>query len=148
MPTALSKKISILSATFLFFGICLVQQLIAQGQSSTAGSGEAARIEWLAELRQKAERGEAESQRLLGSFYENGSGVKQNYATAARWYRNAAEQGDAVSQFYLASLYDNGFGVPLNHTEAASWYRRAAEQSHAEAQHNLGEMYRLGRGVL
>jgi TPR repeat protein len=45
-------------------------------------------------------------------MYENGNGVAQDYATAAKFYRLAAEQGNARAQNNLGSLYDSGQGVP------------------------------------
>lgn len=99
-------------------------------------------------LRQEAERGDAEAQYDLGLLYENGEGVPQNHAEAAKWYQKAAEQGDADAQFDLGGMYYYGLdGVRKNHTSAAKWYRKAAEQGHARAQFNLGGMYRDGEGV-
>jgi len=44
-------------------------------------------------LREQAEAGDANAQFHIGSMYENGSGVRQDYAEAAIWYRKAAERG-------------------------------------------------------
>ena len=42
---------------------------------------------------QAADKGFAEAQYTLGNFYEDGTGVMQDYAEAMRWYRLAAAQG-------------------------------------------------------
>ena len=40
-----------------------------------------------------AEQGHAAAQKHLGTMYEFGQGVSQDYAEAVKWYRLAAEQG-------------------------------------------------------
>ncbi|MDO4440771.1 MAG: sel1 repeat family protein, partial [Moraxella sp.] len=37
-----------------------------------------------------AEQGNADAQFNLGNMYDNGNGVKQDYAQAVRWFRKAA----------------------------------------------------------
>jgi TPR repeat protein len=98
-------------------------------------------------LRKKAEAGDAKAQFDIGSMYENGSGVKQDYAEAAKWYRRAAERGDARAQYNLGIFHQNGWGVTLDPAEAVKWYRKAAMQGAASAQYNLGFMYFNGQGV-
>jgi S1-C subfamily serine protease len=80
-------------------------------------------------------------------MYHFGTGVKQDYAEAAKWYRQSAEQGVAFAQWNLGAIYCNGQGVQKDYAEAAKWYRKAAEQGNAEAQFRLGAMYALGYGV-
>ncbi len=83
----------------------------------------------------------------LGTMYDNGRGVAQDYGDAVKWYRRAAEQGNALAQFNLGVMYANGQGVAQDYAEAVKWYRRAAEQDYADAQFFLGLMYESGRGV-
>ena len=61
--------------------------------------------------RHAAEQGDADAQYNLGVAYDNGEGVPQDHAEAARWYRLAAEQGNASAQFNLGVAYENGEGV-------------------------------------
>ncbi|WP_354121819.1 tetratricopeptide repeat protein [Bradyrhizobium sp. LA6.12] len=68
-----------------------------------------------------AERGNAPAQTYLGSLFETGRGVPENYTEAAMWYRRAAEQGDSRAQYSLGLLYDRGQGVPQNIVEASKW---------------------------
>jgi len=58
-----------------------------------------------------AEQGVAEAQFNLGLMYYNGQGVRQDYAEAVRWYRQAAEQGNAEAQNNLGAMYAIGQGV-------------------------------------
>jgi hypothetical protein len=98
-------------------------------------------------LRKQAEAGDVKAQFNIGSIYENGSGVRQDYAEAAKWYRKAAERGDARAQYNLGIFHQNGWGVPQDFTEAVKWYRKAGMQGAAAAQYNLGFMYLNGQGV-
>lgn len=68
-----------------------------------------------------ADDGDAKAQTWVGRMYENGEGVTQNYAEAARWYRRAANQGNTDSQLHLASLYEGRPGFPMNLVEAHKW---------------------------
>src|SRR3970282_1368751 len=79
-------------------------------------------------IRKQAEAGDAKAQFNIGSMYENGSGVRQDYAEAAKWYRKAAERGDGEGQYNLGILNQNGWGVPQDDKEAVKWYRKAAVQ--------------------
>ena len=101
----------------------------------------------LADLRARAEAGDASAQYFLGVMYATGDGVPQDNVEAVAWFRRAAEQGDASAQFNLAVMYDTGQGVPKDDTEAVTWYRKAAEQGDAGAQFSLGQMYLAGDGV-
>jgi TPR repeat protein len=101
----------------------------------------------IAEIKAKAESGEAESQFQLGRRYDKGEGVPRDLVEAAKWYRKAAEQGLAKAQDNLGVCYDRGEGVAQDHAEAAKWFRKAAEQNLPRAQSNLGVCYDHGTGV-
>ena len=51
------------------------------------------------ETLQLAEQGNADAQYNLGVMYYNGRGVRQDYAEAVKWYRQAAEQGYPQAQY-------------------------------------------------
>lgn len=97
--------------------------------------------------RKLAEKGDAQSQFMLGALYATGKGVARDHAEAAKWYLKSAKQGLAAAQNNLGFMYDRGLGVPQSDHEAVRWYIGAAEQGHAQAQNNLGVMYGTGRGV-
>lgn len=94
-----------------------------------------------------AEQGDAKAQIILGSMYDTGLGVPQDYKEALKWYLLAAKQGNAKAQSKLGSMYDIGLGVPQDHKEALKWRQLAAEQGDAFAQLNLGAMYDHGKGT-
>jgi uncharacterized protein len=102
--------------------------------------------ESVAELRKKAEAGNADAQTSLGVRYNIGKGVSKDYKEAVKWFRKAAEQGHAKAQAHLGWRYKYGGGVPQDDKEAVKWFRKAAEQGYPNAQYFLGGMYLNGKG--
>ena len=94
-----------------------------------------------------ARNGNANSQFNVGLAYANGDGVEQNFAEAARWYREAASRGHAGAMNNLGVLYTEGKGVEKNYTEAINWFRKAADNGDKNAMCNLGFRYENGEGV-
>jgi TPR repeat protein len=121
--------------------------LLASVQGALAQSRDAALTPDLSTVKRQAASGDPKAEAELGTMYEKGDGVPQDYPQAASWFRKAAEQGAATAQNDLGTLYDHGQGVSQDHSQAAIWYRRAAEQNLAEAQYNLGVLYKHGWGV-
>jgi uncharacterized protein len=102
----------------------------------------------LADIRAKAEQGNAEAQYVLGTAFTFGNlGVAKNQVEAVKWYRKAAEQNHADAQYNLSVSYSKGAGVAKNKIEAVKWCRKAAEQNLAMAQAVLGSDYFFGEGV-
>ena len=95
----------------------------------------------------KASAGDAPSMLLVARAYAAGSGVDQDDAIAADWYRRAAEAGNIDAEIRLAECYRDGRGAPRDMAQAASWYRKAAEQGDLAAQATLGLLYSVGLGV-
>ena len=134
----------------LAFAAMLMVALPAYGQDDQKGIDAYDRGDYataLSEWRPLTEAGDADAQFNLGLMYDEGWGVAQDSAEAARLYRWAAEQGHASAQYNLGLLYANGWGVAQDDAEAAKWWRLAAEQGDADAQNDLGHMYRNGDGV-
>jgi TPR repeat protein len=61
-----------------------------------------------ADLRAKAEKGDADAQGILGSTYNFGQGVDKDQAEAVKWFRKAAEQGEEDAQYNLGVCYGKG----------------------------------------
>lgn len=128
----------------------VIQAVRKRFEGTPTQIAEVARVEEaadIADLRQRANAGEAVAQAQLGYRYYNGRGVLQSHAEAARLYRLAMDQGDANGQFGLGVCYARGIGVARDYAEAARLFKLAADQGHARAQSNLGQAYELGRGV-
>ena len=74
----------------------------------------------------EAESGVAKAQFALGCFYEQAQhGIVQDFAAAARWYREAAVQGHNGAQLYLGLLLVQGKGVDQDVIEAYKWIELA-----------------------
>lgn len=132
-------------AILLIWSIGVLAPSTAFGQSEKPSSQSPP--ESLEGLRRAAEQGDADAQVNLGFAYEQGEGVRKDYAEGARWFRKAAENGNVRAQDSLGEIYGRGLGVPQDDVEAARWKRKAAEQGYAYAQATLGWMYDQGRGV-
>lgn len=87
----------------------------------------------LKEFRFLAERGHAEAQNKVGSYYDLGLGVIQNYKEAVTWYRKSSEQGDAFAQYNLGIMYVNGRGVPQDNIYAHMWFNISESVRHSYA---------------
>lgn len=127
----------------LFLFLLLVVAVAQQTNSSPSATNLTA----FAELKAKAEKGDANAQTLIGSYYLIGQDVPTDYAEAVKWLRKAVEQRNAIAQYILGGCYRDGKGVPKNAEEAVRWYRLAAEQGIIEAQYSLGVCYHAGEGV-
>ena len=80
-----------------------------------------------------AKQGVAEAQFNLGTMYDSGQGVRQNYAEAVRWHRKAAEQGNAKAQYNLGLMYANGHGVHQDFHLSKEWFGKACDGRIQEA---------------
>jgi uncharacterized protein len=98
-------------------------------------------------LRPLADRGLVDAQFRLGSMYEYGEGVTQDYTEAVNWYRRAADQKQPQAELMLGSAYDRGHGVAKDEVESLRWYRLAADHGLDAAQLLLGNAYQFGLGV-
>ena len=96
-----------------------------------------------------AEKGDADAQHSLYSFYWNGTmGGIQDSKKALYWLNKSAEQGFYLSQLCLGDFYQTGDGVAApDLPKVFFWYLKAAEQGNAQGMNGLGRLYELGRGV-
>ncbi len=124
----------------------LLLLMVSAAFQSPAQQSEAGR-KLLADIRTKAETGDAEAQYNLGVCYATRRGVAKDEVEAVKWYRKAAEQNYAKAQCNLGGCYATGQGVVKDEVEAVKWWRKAAEQDNAEAQMFLGGCYATGQGV-
>ena len=86
-----------------------------------------------AECLAEAEQGNPIAQFVLGSMYENGEGVSQDYLLAVKWYSKAAEQGDVDAQYNLGRMYADGSGVVQDYVTSHVWFNIAGGQGYQDA---------------
>ena len=91
----------------------------------------------------QAEKGDDVAQFILGFLYDEGKGVPQDYAEAAKWYRMAAKQGNKAAQHNLG-LMDDQDQVSKDRAEMQKWHRSAAGPKTAGLS-NAGLMNDQGR---
>ncbi len=91
-------------------------------------------------IREDARDGDVYAQVELGDMYADGDGVEQDFAEAAKWYRNAADKGYHLAQYLIGGLYKEGKGVPQDDDEAVKWFRKAAAQGLRDAKLELEKM--------
>ncbi len=94
-----------------------------------------------------ARAGQLSAQKRIAADFYNGSGVKQNYAAAVKWYRRAAMQGSAQAMRWLAWCYQNGHGTTVNDPRAWRWYRKSAAKGNLLAAYSIGYFYHKGLAV-
>ena len=76
---------------------------------------------------EQAEKGNAEAQCTVGSFYIDGTGVKQSYVKAAEWFRKSAAQDHPEGVFNLGVCYYQGKGVEENNLKAFELFVKARD---------------------
>lgn len=116
---------------------CMVLQLHGQNPVSNPDQ----------DLRDKAARGDAKAQNVLGWNYSQGIGVGKADVEAVKWFRKAADQNYASAQYNLGYCYSKAKGVKKDHEEAMRWFYKAAVQNHANSQYAVGYGYCEGQGV-
>lgn len=99
------------------------------------------------QLREWADRGEADSQFELGLRQITGEGVKKNLAEGVKFIEKAAKQKHLRAQHIMGTLYEDGVGVKKDLAKAAEWYRTSADLGFALSQHSLAILYEDGKGV-
>jgi uncharacterized protein YfiM (DUF2279 family) len=99
------------------------------------------------ELRQLAERGNAEAQYRVGLMYEFGKGYPADMEQAIIWIRKAAAQGHVSAEVELGVIYATGDRVTEDDAQSVAWFQKAATAGNATAQYNLGLLYAKGQGV-
>lgn len=81
----------------------------------------------IAQLKERAEKGEAAAQAHIGYFLLTGSnGMARNETAAFKWYYKAAQQGYPPAQYNLGVLFFEGRGIQKDDELAYFWLHLAA----------------------
>jgi uncharacterized protein len=109
-----------ISTIFIAAGLCIAQAANAgQLEDGTAAHDRGDYTTAIRLWRPLADQGVAQAQFLLGTMYENGKGVAQDYREAMKWYRLAAHyEGYAAPLYALGLMYTNGRGVTQDNIHA------------------------------
>lgn len=99
------------TTAFLVVGPCLAcGDTLTADAAFSAGDYVAAYREWS----QAAGNGDASAMAALGTLYDTGHGVPQDFTQALRWYLQAAKVGNVRGMFNTGAMYDNGRGTPAD----------------------------------
>jgi len=104
----------------------------------------------IADLRRKADQGNADAQYSVEMMYGAGQGVPKDYAMARQWWEKAAAQGKregGAVQPRVPVCLGTGQGVPQDYAMARQWYEKADAQGDAEAAYSLGVLHQEGHGL-
>lgn len=99
------------------------------------------------DLREKAEKGDAEAQLSLGLRYVNGERIEKDFNKGIKWLRKAAEQKNMEAQFSLGLINMFGNGLKKNEKAGFKFFKQAAENGHMISSYNLAVCYQNGNGV-
>ncbi|MBI1212160.1 MAG: sel1 repeat family protein [Alphaproteobacteria bacterium] len=97
-------------------------------------------------LRPLAQAGNKAAALPVGTMYEKGQGVPQDFAEALKWYLLGASEGDDESKTNAGRMYLFGKGTKKDFAAAMKWFQEAAPKD-SGAQFYLGLMYENGNGV-
>ena len=105
--------------------------------------------QWSEELEERAKT-DFPAKVVVGYYYLEGKGVKQNARTAVMWFKDAiSQQHDDIGRAYnnLAYCYEHGMGTEKDVTKAFENYLLAAKNGDNNSYCNLAECYELGKGT-
>lgn len=98
-------------------------------------------------LQKSASNGNASAQVDLGTYYESGFIVEQDYTKALNLYQQSAAQNNEIAMHNIGALYLNGLGVKRDHQLAMQQFQKAADMGYLFSNCLLGVMYRKGYGT-
>ncbi len=121
----------------------LVSTLYFNNETKTIDIAEA--LKW---LRISAEKGDADSQTLLGFLYEHaGLGLQPDGEKARKWYEMAAQQGNGEALYTLGRMYYSGVMVNVDYDKALYFFKKAYEKELQAVADYLAQMYFNGQSV-
>lgn len=89
---------------------------------------------------EQARKNVLQAKLILGIMYEDGIGIKKDYRSAIKWYRNALEQNpqDSHANFLLGHFYEKKEKSLKN---AIHYYKEAAARGHIYAKFALATFF-------
>jgi len=127
--------------------LSLLMQTVNESAAETDALLPPSQTAYLARLRDKAKKGDANAQAELGDLYFDGRLVEQNIPLATQWYTLAAQRGNTYAQYELGILYHDGIGFEADEKKSNEWFLKADNANDsALAERMVGEhfMNRLG----
>ncbi|PJG44804.1 Sel1 repeat protein [Acinetobacter tandoii] len=126
----------------LVFGLFSIQSHAEYVSPSASISSQAAQFSTMDidNLVKAAKAGQPAAQFYLGTKYQTGKDIKQDYRQAFAWFKAAADQGLSPAQLNVGRMYADGVGVAKNETLARQYFEKAASHGDNRASFNLAMM--------
>ncbi len=99
------------------------------------------------DVREKAEKGNAEYQVIYGDMFSFGLGKLVDYEEAFFWYKKAAKRNNLEALCDLGYCYLVGQGVEKNHRLSFKFWLKSAKKGYAHSCRDVGQNYLKGIGV-
>lgn len=140
-----NKRILLL-CSLLLSSVCLASEkaheLYDRGVTEESASNP------LNDLRDMANKGDADAQNLLGwEYYKPRYDTTPDIQEAVKWFTLAAGQEKSGALLALGQIYYSGEQVRVNYEKAWTYFNKAARYGEKEAWSNLGLMYANGQYV-
>lgn len=85
-------------------------------------------------------RGDAESMRMMGCYFDEGIGVRKNKRVAHNWWLRAAKAGDTRALILIGKAYARGDGYSKNLQKAAEYFLLADQRGDSSAAKNIKKL--------
>lgn len=136
----------VLCCTLPQFGSCQVLDELTETGRTIARSVNIT-PEMVPLVQEKAAKGDAKAQYVLGWLYFTGQSVEKNNQLAVQWMTKAANQDFKFSQTQLGLMYLFAKDIPENNDLAREWLVKGAAHGEGDALNALGIIYAEGLGV-
>ena len=83
----------------------------------------------------------------LGTMYQKGQGVPQEYSKAVDLYQQACDAGVMIGCYNLGTMYQLGRSIPRDQNKAVKQYQQACDGGYIDGCYRLGFMYQEGKGI-
>lgn len=104
-------------------------------------------VNYLNDLKEKADVGDVNAQKTLGLVCLRGDGVIMDEKKSFHYFLMAAKQGDSGSQMHIADCYEKGIGTEKNLKASFEHYTSALSTGNKEIQFRVANMYYKGQGT-
>lgn len=94
-------------------------------------------------LEKVANLNHSDAQQMLGSIYFTGSGVKQDYMKAHKYFQILANQNNAYALHFLGCRYHEGDSIKKDPDQAKSYWIKAAQAGSPNAISDLKRHYKI-----
>jgi TPR repeat protein len=123
--------------------------IASQPSSSQSSKSHAAIYNANADLRARAQAGDARAMYEYGNKFHRGDDTDENTIEAFTWFEKAAQRDNRNAQSSVGYYYWYGYALtksrPQDYCLAVEWYEKAAKQGDGNAMAQLGIAYKDGR---